>query len=149
MSKIIVVTDKAKEIYMSLYEFIDWQWRDLDKAIIVCHVTENDYKIMQKQIKRGGYLEELLPRSGSYSFSYNRYGYVMLYDNFTKNLVIVDDYENPNKKGYYVLERKGITYINNKNATQNSIFLGVGSYQIKVYTTETYDEIVAHYLNVV
>ena len=148
MSKIIVITDKSKELYMSLYEFIDWYWKKHNRFVMVCHVTKEEYEIMQKQMEHGGCLEEILPWPSGQKYSYDRFRYVMLYDKYTKNLAILD-YKNPEKDGGYILTRDGIIY--DENASQN-IHSSKNTWKfsvrdIKVDTTETYEEIIAHYLS--
>ena len=148
MSKIIVITNKSKELYMSLYEFIDWYWKKLDRFVMVCHVTKEEYETMQDQMKHVGCLEELLSRTSTSNHSYDKFRYVMLYDKYTKNLAILD-YENPKKEGGYILRRDGIIY--DKNASQDvnnpKNLWKFGVRDVKVYTTETYEQIVAHYLS--
>ncbi len=61
MGKIIVMFENEdEELNMSLYDFIDEQYRKAN-PIIVCHVTEEEYSNMKKQIK-SGCLNERLPR---------------------------------------------------------------------------------------
>ena len=58
MGKIIVMFENEdKELNMSLYDFIDEQYRKAN-PIIVCHVTEEEYSNMKKQIK-SGFLNEI------------------------------------------------------------------------------------------
>ena len=60
MSKIIAMLENEdRELNMSLYDFIDEQYRKAN-PIMVCHVTEEEYNNMKKQIK-AGYLNERLP----------------------------------------------------------------------------------------
>ena len=144
MSKTIVMfDDKDREINMSLYDFIDEQYR---KAIpiIVCHVTEKEYDSMKKQIKSGS-LNERLPRVKSEDLGYNKFRYVMVYDKLENNL-LVSDYDNPKKIGSYRIDTDGIHYDENgyqlTNHPNSPKFF---SYTVKVYTTESYEDIIAHY----
>ncbi len=53
MRKIIVMFENEdKELNMSLYDFVNEQYRKAN-PIMVCHVTEEEYKVMLGQIKRG------------------------------------------------------------------------------------------------
>lgn len=144
MSKIIVMfEDGDREINMSLYDFIDEQYRKAN-PIMVCHVTEEEYGNMKKQIK-SGYLNERLPRITDESdMGYNKFRYVVTYDRISNNLLI-SDYDNPDKIGSYIIDNEGIHYeekgyqITNHPAQSRFISL------FKVYTTESYKEIIAHY----
>ena len=144
MSKTIVMfDDKDREINMSLYDFIDEQYR---KAIpiIVCHVTEKEYDSMKKQIK-SGFLNERLPRVKSEDLGYNKFRYVLVYDKLENNL-LVSDYDNPKKIGSYRIDTDGIHYDENGyQLTNHPDPLRFFSCTIKVYTTESYEDIIAHY----
>ena len=144
MSKTIVMfDDKDREINMSLYDFIDEQYRKAN-PIIVCHVTENEYNTMKKQI-RSGALNERLPRVKSEDLGYNKFRYVIVYDKLENNL-LVSDYDNPKKIGSYRIDTDGIHYDENGyQLTNHPDPLHFFSCTIKVYTTETYEDIIAHY----
>ena len=146
MQKIIVMLkDEDKELNMSLYDFIDEQYRK-NNPIMVCYVTHEEYGNMKKQIKLG-YLNERLSRitGGVEQVGYNKFRYVVLYDNIEENLLI-SDYDNPEKMGNYTIDLDGIHY--NKDGYQATNYpdsCRFMSHYIKVYTTETYDDIIAHY----
>lgn len=145
MSNIIVMFENEdKELNMSLYDFIDEQYRK-KTPIAVCHVTEKEYNNMKKQV-RLGCLYERLPRiTNSDDMEYNKFRYVVVYDSIENNLLI-SDYDNPKKIGNYILDYDGIHY--NPKGYQipyiNTIRFGQ-SCRLKVYTTETYNNIVEHY----
>ena len=53
MRKIIVMFENEdKELNMSLYDFVNEQYRKAN-PIMVCHVTEEEYKVMLGQINHG------------------------------------------------------------------------------------------------
>lgn len=113
MNNIIVIFEQEdRELNMSLYEFIDEQYRNANH-IMVCHVTEKEYRNMQKQMKRR-FLNERLP-----------------------NVINKEDREY-NKFRYLVTDEKGYQ-ITNSNLQYNVV------YSIKIYTTETYEDVVYHY----
>lgn len=147
MSKIIVMfEDEDRELNMSLYDFIDEQYR---KAcpIMVCHVTEEEYNNMKMQIK-SGYLNERLPRiTTENDRGYNKFRYLITYDKIENNL-LVSDYDNPDKIGSYRIDSKGIHYDKKGYQITNHPIVGrfISSFHdLKVYTTESYKEIIAHY----
>ncbi len=144
MGKIIVMFENEdKELNMSLYDFIDEQYRK-NNPIMVCHVTEEEYNNMKKQVK-SGCLNERLPRITNNQIGYNKFRYVVVYDIIEENLLI-SDYDNPKKIGSYTIDMEGIHY-NNKGyqATNHPDLRRFASRCIKVYTTEGYDDIIAHY----
>lgn len=145
MGKIIVMFENEdRELNMSLYDFIDAQYRNAI-PIMVCHVTEEEYSNMKKQIK-SGCLYERLPRiTEEKDRGYNKFRYVVTYDSIENNLLI-SDYDNPKKIGSYVIDTDGIHYnengyqITNHPDARRFVFC-----DLKVYTTETYKDIVSHY----
>lgn len=147
MSKIIVMfEDKDRELNMSLYDFIDEQYRKAN-PIMVCHVTEEEYNNMKKQVK-SGYLNERLPRViTEEDRGYNKFRYVVAYDKISNNL-LVSDYDNPDKIGSYRIDSEGIHYDEKgyqiTNHPLQSKFIS-SFHSLKVYTTESYREIIAHY----
>lgn len=147
MSKTIVMfEDEDREINMSLYDFIDEQYRKAS-PIMVCHVTEEEYNNMKKQIS-SGYLNERLPRiAATGDIGYNKFRYVVTYDKISNNLLI-SDYDNPDKIGSYRIDSEGIHYDEKGYQITNhripSRFIS-SFHNLKVYTTENYKEIIAHY----
>lgn len=144
MSKIIVMfQDEDKELNMSLYDFVDEQYQ-YSNPMMVCHVTEEEYKIMLKQIKNGG-LNERLPRIARDELGYNKFAYLLAYNPACDNIVIAN-YNNLEQIGNYVVDQEGLHY--DKNGIQFpkdlsiSRFLGRG---LKIYTTESYNDVIAHY----
>ena len=145
MGKIIVMFEnKDKELNMSLYDFIDEQYLKAH-PIMVCHVTEEEYSNMKKQVK-SGWLNERLPRiTNNEQIGYNKFRYVVTYDNIEKNLLI-SDYDNPEKIGSYTIDMDGIHY-NEKGyqVTNHPNALRFAFCYFKVYTTESYNDIIANY----
>ena len=147
MNKIIVMfEDGDREINMPLYDFIDEQYRKAN-PIMVCHVTEEEYNNMKKQIK-SGYLNERLPRiTDEGDIGYNKFRYVVTYDRISNNL-LVSDYDNPDKIGSYNIDSEGIHYDEKGYQITNHPIQRrfISSFHVfKVYTTESYREIIAHY----
>lgn len=145
MGKIIVMFENEdRELNMSLYDFIDAQYRNAI-PIMVCHVTEEEYSNMKKQIK-SGCLYERLPRiTEEKDRGYNKFRYVVTYDSIENNLLI-SDYDNPKKIGSYVIDTDGIHYNENGYQITNHPYARRFVFcDLKVYTTETYKDIVSHY----
>lgn len=145
MGKIIVMFENEdKELNMSLYDFIHEQYRKAN-PIMVCHVTEEEYNNMKKQVK-SGCLNERLPRIiNDEERGYNKFRYVITYNNMENNLLI-SDYDNPEKIGNYTIDtdsyhynKEGYQVTNHPNVCRFAFFV------IKVYTTESYNDIIAHY----
>lgn len=89
MGKIIVMFEnKDKELNMSLYDFIDEQYRKAN-PIMVCHVTEEEYSNMKKQVKSGCLNERFSVKyKNETERGYNKFRYVVTYDSFENNLLI-------------------------------------------------------------
>lgn len=138
---IIMLKDRDIVLNTSLYDFVnelDWK----ASPIMVCNVTKEEYEEMKKQIRTGGVLQERY----TYDTSYNRCRYLLTYDKTQDNL-LVSDYDNPNKKGSYRIDKnKKIKYDSEGYQIQNhpirSNFIPIS---IKVYTTETYYNIIRKY----
>ena len=145
MSKIIVMfEDEDKELNMSLYDFINEQYRKAN-PIMVRHVTEEEYSNMKLQIK-SGCLHERLPRIiTDEERGYNKFRYVVTYDRAENNLLI-SDYDNPKKIGNYTIDMDGIHYNENGyQVTNHPDAHRFGFFNLKIYTTESYNDIIAHY----
>ena len=79
---------------------------------------------------------------------YNKFRYVVTYDNIEENLLI-SDYDNPKKIGSYTMDMEGIHY-NEKGykVTNHPDVCRFAFFRLKVYTTESYNDIIAHYADV-
>lgn len=145
MGKIIVMFENEdKELNMSIYDFIDEQYRKTN-PIMVCHMTEEEYSNMKKQIK-SGCLNERLPRIiDDQERGYDKFRYVVAYNSIENNLLI-SDYDNPEKIGNYTIDMDGIHY-NEKGyqVTNHPDARRFAFFRFKVYTTESYHDIIAHY----
>lgn len=144
MGKIIVMyKDEDKELNMSLYDYVDMQYRNA-VPIMVCHVTEEEYSNMKDQIKLGC-LNERLPRiTSEKQRGYNKFRYVITYDTKEGNL-LVSDYENPQKIGSYTIDSEGIHYHEKGYQITNNPDQFRFVHRLTIYTTESYEQIIAHY----
>lgn len=142
MNRIIVMfKDEDKEVNMSLYDFIDEQYRYAN-PFMVCHVTEEEYQIMLNQIKHGC-LRERLSRITDYG--YDKFRYLLAYDSLNNNISVAD-YDNLEKRGNYVIDSEGIHF--NERGYQFPKDFGVNRFfsrELKIYTTESYEQVIEHY----
>ncbi len=148
MGKIIAMFENEdKELNVSLYDFINQQYR-ASNPILVCHVTKNEYLTMKKQIKSGCLNERLPIIADNEQRGYNKFRYVITYDHIEENLLI-SDYEKPEKIGSYTIDINGIHY-NEKGyqVTNHPHAQRFGYYYIKIYTTESYNDIISHYKSI-
>lgn len=146
MGKIIVMFENEdKELNMSLYDFIDEQYRKAN-PIMVCHVTEEEYLIMKKQIKSGTLNERFsVMDKTEKQRGYNKFRYVVNY-NKAKNNLLISDYNSPKKLGSYMLDSDGIHYNEKGYQITNHPFTYQFTFSsLKVYTTETYEDIISYY----
>lgn len=145
MNKIIIMyEDYDRESNMSLYDYIDCTYRHAT-PIMVCHVTEEEYSTMQKQLK-SGCLNERLPRIASREeIGYNKFRYFITYDKQNNNL-LVSDYNNTNKIGSYTIDSEGIHYDEKGyQFTNHPVASRMWRAERKVYTTETYEDVIKYY----
>ena len=100
---------------------------------------------MKLQIK-SGCLHERLPRIiTDEERGYNKFRYVVTYDRAENNLLI-SDYDNPKKIGNYTIDMYGIHYNENGyQVTNHPDAHRFGFFNLKIYTTESYNDIIAHY----
>ena len=140
---IILDENSENEVNISLYDFIDENYKN-KQSFIVSNVDENEYKEMVKQLATG----ELHKRESLYNndnLGYNNHRYLLAY-NVNDNNILISNYENFNEIGLYIIDEKGIYFDKEEIQFQKSINklnnLGV----IKVYTTETYFDVINHYL---
>ncbi len=145
MNRIIVMFQEDDvELNMSFYDYVDEQYRHA-KPVIAAHVTEKEYKIMAEQIRTKGYLTERLPRATRNDLGYEKYRYLLVY-NYVDNNICIANYNNYNQKGSYTLDEGGLHY--HKDGLQfpydPSVKFTV-SWGIKIYTTQTYEDVIRHY----
>lgn len=146
MNKLILVGDQEdKLLNIDLYEYIKLLYKYGNK-FIVCHVTEEEYKVMLEQIKNGC-LNERLPRTTKDTIGYNKFRYMMAY-NKKENNITVANYNDFDSIGTYTIDENGIKY--NEERLQfpkdYSISRSIGG--IKIYTTVSYEEVIKHYQNI-
>ncbi len=144
MKRIIVMYENVdREVNMSLYDYIEQQYR-YAIPIIVCHVTQKEYSEMQKQLKVGC-LNERLPRiRNNEEIGYDKFRYLIVYDSDNKELLI-SDYNNPKGFGSYRVNNEGIFYNNIGYKITNHPTLNRVRYKQKIYTTETYKDVISYY----
>ena len=136
--------NKDIELNIDLYEFIYERYK-YATPFIVCHVTEDEYKEMLTQIKKG-YLNERNNKIKRNELGYNKSRYMVAYNPILNNITIAD-YNNYEKLGNYTIDdfynitynEKGIPFPKDKSI--NRYIKG-----IKVYTTITYEELINYYL---
>lgn len=146
MSIIVMFENVDKELNMSLYDYIKEQYQHA-VPIMVCHVTKDEYEIMQQQIKDLGMLyERQACTQPQHHIGYNKFRYMLTYDK-KDNSLLLSDYEHPKKIGSYVINNDGIKFIQNGYQITNHPdplrFTCIGGY--KIYTTETYKKVLEHY----
>lgn len=143
MDSIIVKFDsKDKIINMSLYEFMDIEVGN-DVPFSVCNVSEEDYKEIDRQV-RLGYLQERIPRLDLTRKPYNSNRYVAGYNRELKEIIL----SNPGgvDKGRYSIKDGILRYNEEELALSSDEMASVFGKEIKIYTTESFDDIIKHYL---
>ena len=145
-NKIIVMFgDEDKELNMCLYDYVEELYRH-STAFLINHVTEKEYETMLEQIKQGC-LNERLPMMKREDIGYDKYRYMMAYNSNTNNIAIAnyDDFE---KIGSYVVDSNGLHFFETKHQFPKDPFVTRYVWKdIKLYTTETYQDLIMHYEN--
>lgn len=100
---------------------------------------------MKKEIK-SGFLDERLTRILEGDLKYNRLRYFMKNDDKLNNISIAD-YNDFLKIGNYTWDENGIRYNKDKKQFPNDMLVSPRRRNLKIYTTETYDDVISYYLN--
>lgn len=87
---------------------------------------------------------ERLPRITKDDMLYDKFRYLIAYDKVDNNFSVAD-YNNPDKKGCYIIDENGISFketeVQFPKRPDSSRFYSM----LKVYTTENYEDVIAHY----
>lgn len=146
MDKIIeMLGDRDKVLNMSLYEYIESQYKNGNK-FIACHVTEEEYKCMLQQIKNGC-LNERNSRISRDSMEYDKFRYMLAYNPISNNILLAN-YNDFNAIGTYTIDNDGIHFDEEglQFPKDYSISRVIGG--TKIYTTTSYEEVIEHYSNI-
>lgn len=144
MNSIIVMFEKEDiEIGISLYDFISNQYRN-GVSMLVCNVTEEEYEEMQRQIKCGCLRERSTRIMSNEEIGYNKFRYLLKYNNNSTEMHI-SDYNNPKKRGSYTVDSEGIHYDEEGYQFSDNPIQKTEKYRLKVYTTETYNDVIRYY----
>lgn len=145
MNNIIVMYEENdKELNTSLYDFIDELYK-CKVSFLISYVKDDEYAEMQKELSNG-FLYERLASTTKDELKYNKFRYLMASNRYENN-VCITDYNNPDKKGSYILDENGFSYNENKLPFLKDIFISRQARVIRAYTTETYDDVVSYYQN--
>lgn len=143
MENVIAVFDDADRLLnINLYDFINEQYIYTNK-FYVCHVTKVEFKEMLKQIKNGCLNERCLG-TGINNIGYNRFRYMMAYSKIN-NRVLISDYNNPKTLGAYYIDESGIHFDINARQFPNDQIINRYFGGLRIYTTETFDDVIKHY----
>lgn len=145
---IMMLETKDVEMRQSLYEVIDEYFFQKKQPITVCNVAAWEYSKMQKQIMQNDCLNERVP----WLADSEKRGYKMFREMITpikgEDKLLISAYNEPQKIGSYTLDANGsISYDENGYQITNDPEAETRfSFScLKVYTTETYGELIAHY----
>lgn len=150
MNKIITanfnyIKDSINNI--NVYDFIELCMSQ-GLPFTVCNVTKEEFKIMENELKRSGYLGERLADSRFHEYNSCRF---MITRDSDVNKILFADYNNHDKRGFYAYDfssnqmqyfADGIQFTEYYSP---SIAYNGYSRGFKIYTTETYDYVVDYY----
>ena len=144
-NKIIVMyEDIDKQLNMSVYNCIGIQHWNSD-SLLICHVTDEEYQIMLDQIKYEGSLYERMLRIVKPDIGYDKFRYMAAYSPRDCRLYLAN-YEDSKQKGSYFVDENGITFDKDLPPfPENRNILAGISMIPKIYTTETYQNMLDYY----
>jgi len=143
MESIIVMFDsKDKIINMSLYEFMDIEV-DNDVPFSVCNVSKEEFAELVKQVNLG-YLQERFPRLDFIRKPYNTNRYIAGYCRERKEITL----SNPDDvtTGKYTIKDGILRYDEDELPLSSDDMANAFSRAVKIYTTESYRDIIKHYM---
>ena len=150
MDKVITVnynTVRDNSIDMNLYSFLKL-CMDSGMPFTVCNVTEEEFSAMKKDLDNRGYLSERLVNPEFHNYYPCRW---MITRSDDKNKILFADYDNPKKRGAYSFnyETHDLQYNEDEIQFLEYYHLRLIDYGytsgLKIYTTETYDDVIKHY----
>lgn len=135
----IITMNEANDkiISISIYDFIKY-YRNC--PFYVCTVSNDQYKQMKKQIITTGRLAERNPHS---SVEYDKFGYLLAND--IENEIIRITNSSDKSGSYYLDDNEILCYDSDMKPFDKDSQFSKRIMGIKVYTTETYDDIINAY----
>lgn len=135
----IITMNEANDkiISISIYDFIKY-YRNC--PFYVCTVSNDQYKQMKKQIITTGRLAERNPHS---SVEYDKFGYLLAND--IENEIIRITNSSDKSGSYYLDDNEILCYDSDMKPFDKDSQFSKKIMGIKVYTTETYDDIINAY----
>ena len=141
-SVIAMFTNNDRVLKMSLYKFIDLY---KNAPFYVCHVTEDEYKLMSSQLQNGKFLKERYQNNRDCGYDNSRY---LLLNDTVNNIIRLSDCNSNEQQGSYYLDGynnlqlcydEKMTQLDKKYISSHRIF------GVKVYTTEDHSDIINEY----
>ena len=140
-SIIALFKERDRILPMSIYDFIAFY---KGKAFYACTVSEEDYEKMIEQINKDGLLDERIPRT-AIKGSYERKRYLLASDVENKIIRIANCDSDTVVGSYYINEDGVLCYSGEMHSFINDPVFSRKVHGVKVYTTETYEDIIANY----
>lgn len=141
-SVIAVYDDKDKILPMTIYDFIE---QHRFERFYVCNVLENDFEIMKNQILYG-YLDERDPYKKE--CAYNKYRYLLVNDISTEKIRIANCDSDDFQGAYYIDKENTLCFDEKMVPFHRDYITAQCARGIKVYTTESFQDIINHFKNV-
>lgn len=138
---IVMFEDKDIVCNMSLYNFIVLYCSDY---FYVCNVSQADYDLMKNQIKNNGRLDERCSKE-SMKLKYDRFRYLLANDP-KENIVRIANCDSKKEIGCFYLSNDNMYYDEKMYQFYKDPIFQKNIHGIKVYTTETYEDIIKSYI---
>ena len=140
---IMMTEEKDSIVNMDLYSLIETFSRSF-YPFVVCHVTDDEYKLMQNEIMHGSYLPERYSKETDYGYNKNRY---LLGYNCVEKVIEIADYnhscDKESKGRYYIAN--GILNYDESRYPFTSGYQHVFMQSCRIYTTKTFEDIIDYY----
>ncbi len=135
---LVMMGDSDRVLSESLYDFL--RFYDTN-TYVVNHVSYEEFLNMKEQILEFGRLSE---RDAQFDFSYHRDQYLLFHDK-EKDYTMLYDFEHPKMSGSYIIKDDNLFYRENIIPFPCDGAFYNGKKEIKVYTTENYQDILNSY----
>lgn len=150
MDKVITMNSRSirdNKVDMNLYSFIELCMQS-GMPFTVCNVCEDEFKKMEDELKHCGILDERMANPKFHEYDSCRW---MITRDTDITKILFADYNNPKQRGTYSFDFETLDLQYYKDGLQFTEYYNLRLFKygyingLKIYTTETYDDVIKHY----